>query len=75
MKLRKNSGSICDGFSGHEQHTVCFYHALRPLLWQLYECADKVILEVNPKYRRVRGGVDIPVERVTKFFIHDNDLP
>lgn len=38
---------------------------------EAYECADKVILEVNPRFRRVRGGLDIPIERVTAFFVSD----
>ena len=32
-------------------------------------CAKKIILEVNPNFRRVRGGVEIPLERVTAFFL------
>ncbi len=35
---------------------------------EAYEAADTVILEVNSNFRRVRGGLDIPVERVTAFF-------
>ncbi len=31
--------------------------------------ATKIILEVNPNFRRVRGGLEIPLERVTAFFI------
>ncbi len=38
---------------------------------EAYECADKVILEVNPRFRRVRGGLDIPIGRVTAFFVSD----
>lgn len=40
----------------------------------MYECAKTVILEVNPRFKRVRGGIDIPVTRVTKFFISDKPL-
>lgn len=32
-------------------------------------CAEKIILEVNPNFRRVRGGVEIPLEKVTAFFL------
>lgn len=35
---------------------------------EAYAAADTVILEVNPNFRRVRGGLDIPLERVTAFF-------
>lgn len=39
---------------------------------EIYEAADKVILEVNPKFKRVRGGLDIPIERVSGFFVVEN---
>lgn len=38
---------------------------------EAYECADTVILEVNPRFRRVKGGLDIPIDRVTAFFVSD----
>ena len=39
---------------------------------EIYEAADKIILEVNPKFKRVKGGLDIPVEKVTGFFHAEN---
>ena len=38
---------------------------------EAFACADKVILEVNPNFRRVRGGLEIPLKRVTYFFISE----
>lgn len=35
---------------------------------EAFACAEKVILEVNPNFRRVRGGLEIPLERVTAWF-------
>lgn len=36
---------------------------------EMYACAKTVLLEVNPQFKRVRGGIDIPIERVTRFFV------
>ncbi len=36
--------------------------------------ATKIILEVNPNFRRVRGGLEIPLERVTAFFISQKPI-
>ena len=41
---------------------------------EAFDCAEKVILEVNPQFRRVRGGLDIPLERVTAFFHSDKQI-
>lgn len=41
---------------------------------EAFDCAEKVILEVNPQFRRVRGGLDIPLERVTAFFHSDKPI-
>ncbi|MCD8144199.1 MAG: hypothetical protein LUD79_02470 [Oscillospiraceae bacterium] len=41
---------------------------------EAYACADTVILEINPRFRRVRGGVDIPIERVTCCYVADSPL-
>ncbi len=41
---------------------------------EAFACAEKVILEVNPNYRRVRGGLEIPLERVSAYFISENPL-
>jgi len=41
---------------------------------EAFDCAEKVILEVNPRFRRVRGGLDIPLERVTAFFRSDKPI-
>jgi acyl-CoA hydrolase len=41
---------------------------------EAYGCAQKVILEVNPRFRRVRGGLEIPLERVTAFFRSEKPL-
>lgn len=38
---------------------------------EAFACAEKVILEVNPRFRRVRGALEIPAERVTAFFVSD----
>ena len=37
-------------------------------------CAETVILEINPRLRRVRGGVEIPVERVDCCYVADLPL-
>ncbi|MBR1781728.1 MAG: hypothetical protein IJ751_10045 [Oscillospiraceae bacterium] len=36
---------------------------------EAFACADKVILEVNPNFKRVKGGLEIPLSRVTGFFL------
>lgn len=36
--------------------------------------ATKIILEVNPNFRRVRGGLEIPLERVTAFFVSQKPI-
>ena len=41
---------------------------------EAYECAETVILEINPRFRRVRGGVDIPVDRVTCCYVADSPI-
>ncbi|MCD8117681.1 MAG: hypothetical protein LUE21_11350 [Oscillospiraceae bacterium] len=41
---------------------------------EAYACAQTVILEINPRFRRVRGGVDIPIDRVTCCYIADSPL-
>ena len=41
---------------------------------EAFACADKVILEVNPNFRRVRGGLEIPLKRVTSFFISEKPI-
>lgn len=41
---------------------------------EAFACADKVILEVNPNFRRVRGGLEIPLKRVTSFFISEKPV-
>lgn len=41
---------------------------------EAFACADKVILEVNPRFRRVRGGLDIPLERVTAYFVSEKPI-
>ncbi len=41
---------------------------------EAYACAEKVILEVNPNFRRVRGGLEIPLERVTAFFVSEKPI-
>jgi acyl-CoA hydrolase len=38
------------------------------------KCAKKIILEVNPRFKRVRGGVEIPLKDVTAFFVSDKPL-
>ncbi len=37
-------------------------------------CAQTVILEINPRFRRVRGGVDIPIDRVTCCYVADSPI-
>ena len=37
-------------------------------------CAKTVILEINPRFRRVRGGVEIPIERVTCYYTADSPI-
>lgn len=37
-------------------------------------CAKTVILEINPRFQRVRGGVDIPIERVTCCYVADSPI-
>ncbi len=37
-------------------------------------CATIVILEINPRFRRVRGGVDIPVERVSCCYVAESPI-
>ena len=37
-------------------------------------CAKTVILEINPRFRRVRGGVEIPIERVTCCYTADSPI-
>ena len=41
---------------------------------EAFACAKTVILEVNPNYRRVRGGLEIPLDRVSAFFVSENPL-
>jgi acyl-CoA hydrolase len=41
---------------------------------EAFFCAEKVILEVNPNFRRVRGGLEIPLGRVTAFFRSEKPL-
>ncbi len=41
---------------------------------EIFECAETVILEINPRFRRVRGGLDIPVERVTCCYVADSPV-
>ena len=41
---------------------------------EAYACAETVILEINPRFRRVRGGVDIPIERVTCCYVADSPI-
>ena len=41
---------------------------------EAYECAKTVILEINPRFRRVRGGVDIPIDRVTCCYVADSPI-
>ncbi|MCD8321388.1 MAG: 4-hydroxybutyrate--acetyl-CoA CoA transferase [Oscillospiraceae bacterium] len=41
---------------------------------EAYACAETVILEINPRFRRVRGGVDIPIDRVACCYIADSPL-
>lgn len=41
---------------------------------ECFACADKVILEVNPNFRRVRGALEIPLSRVTSFFVSEKPL-
>lgn len=41
---------------------------------ECFACADKVILEVNPNFRRVRGALEIPLSRVTSFFISEKPI-
>lgn len=38
---------------------------------EVFNCAKTVILQVNPQYKRVRGGLEIPIDRVAGFFISD----
>ncbi len=35
----------------------------------ILECAETVILEVNPDFKTVTGGIEIPISRVSKFYI------
>lgn len=37
-------------------------------------CAKTVILEINPRFRRIRGGVEIPVDRVTCCYVADSPI-
>ena len=37
-------------------------------------CAKTVILEINPRFRRGRGGVEIPIERVTCCYTADSPI-
>jgi acyl-CoA hydrolase len=41
---------------------------------EAFAVAEKVILEVNPRFRRVRGALEIPLERVTAFFVSEKPL-
>ena len=41
---------------------------------EAFACATKVILEVNPNFRWVRGGLEIPLSRVTSFFISEKPI-
>ena len=41
---------------------------------EAFACAEKVILEVNPNFRWVRGGLEIPLRRVTAFFISEKPI-
>ena len=41
---------------------------------ECFACADKVILEVNPNFRRVRGALEIPLSRVTSFFVSEKPI-
>lgn len=36
-----------------------------------FACASKVIVEINPKFRTVRGGVKIHISQVTKMFVSE----
>ena len=37
-------------------------------------CADTVILEINPRFRRIRGGVEIPIDRVACCYVADSPI-
>lgn len=36
---------------------------------QMLECAETIILEVNPQFRRVRGGLDIHISQVSALYL------
>ena len=38
---------------------------------EAFSCAETVILEINPRFRRVRGGLEIPIDRVSCCYIAD----
>ena len=37
-------------------------------------CADTVILEINPRFRRIRGGVEILIDRVACCYVADSPI-
>ena len=37
-------------------------------------CAKTIILEINPRFRRVRGGVDIHIDQVTCCYVADSPI-
>lgn len=41
---------------------------------EAFACAEKVILEVNPNFHKVRGGLEIPLNRVTAFFVSEKPI-
>ena len=41
---------------------------------EAFRCADTVILEINPRFRRVRGGLEIPIDRVSCCYVADTPL-
>ena len=41
---------------------------------EAFRCADTVILEINPRFRRVRGGLEIPSERVSCCYVADTPM-
>lgn len=41
---------------------------------EAYECAETVILEIDPRFRHTKGGVEIPLSRVTCCYIEDSPL-
>ena len=41
---------------------------------EMLSCAETVILEITPRFRRVRGGLEIPIDRVTCCYVADTPL-